>query len=69
MSGPLFAIFALPDHFPLVADRPWLRACAGWIYTPLSWIENHFGDRHLLSEYQYWWLRLMMVLVEVPQQS
>jgi len=67
MSGPLFAIFALPDHFPILANSSWLERVVNWIYTPLSWFENDAGDSRPLFEYQYWWLRLTLVLIEAPE--
>ncbi|TWT89605.1 hypothetical protein Pla52n_67330 [Stieleria varia] len=67
MTGPLFAIFCLPDHFPLLAKSSRLKSCVDMLYTPLSWLENDSGDSHLLLQYQYWWLRLTMVVIEAPE--
>ena len=67
MTGPLFAIFVLPDHFPVLARNSQLRAAVDMIYFPLSWFESDSGDSHPLRQYQYWWLRLTMVMIEAPE--
>ena len=66
MSGPLFAVFALPDQFPILNRGEHLKTLSNILYSPLSSFVSDLENTPIRA-YHYWWLSLVMILVESPE--